>query len=79
MKQLKKLHIDGKEYIYVVKGMKVHPWQTIVHIYESGNKGQEFCYLEFPEYTQVTPSMVKEALIQKINYIQSQRDKLNEK
>ena len=56
-KQIRKVHIDDKEYVYVIK--KGYPDGTFVNVYESGNKSDAFCQLEYPEYTKVTPSMVK--------------------
>lgn len=66
-KQLRKVHVDNKEYVYVVKGLNVHPWPTIVNVYESGNKSDVFCQLTFDEYTRVTPSMVKEGIVQELS------------
>jgi hypothetical protein len=62
-KQLRKVHVEGKEYVYTVrKGFE----GTGVNIYESGNKGSVFHYVDFDEYTQIKPSMVKEAIEEKL-------------
>ena len=65
-KQLRTVHIDDKEFVYVVKGLNTHPWSTVVNVYESGNKSTVFCQLSFDEYTPVTPSMVKEGILNEI-------------
>lgn len=63
-KSIRKIHIGDKEYLYTIgSGKMIHPNPTWVNVYESGNKSTTFCTLTFPEYTQVTPSMVKEGII----------------
>tara|TARA_R110000851_G_scaffold283479_1_gene437054 strand:- start:1983 stop:2246 length:264 start_codon:yes stop_codon:yes gene_type:complete len=64
-KQIRKVHIDDKEYVYVIK--KGYPDGTFVNVYESGNKSDAFCQLEYPEYTKVTPSMVKEGIVKELS------------
>jgi len=64
-KQIRKVHIDDKEYVYVIK--KGYPDGTFVNVYESGNKSDTFCQLECPEYTKVTPSMIKEGIVKELN------------
>ena len=63
-KELKKVHIDDKEYIYVIR--KSYGDGTLAKVYESGNKSKPFCELYFPGYTPITPSMVKEGIMKHI-------------
>ena len=60
-KELKKVHIDNQEYIYVVR--ESYDEITPVAVYESGNKSAVFCRLVFPRYNAITPSMVKEGIL----------------
>jgi hypothetical protein len=64
-KELRKVHIDNKEYIYVIR-KTFSTGNSVVNVYESGNKSNVFCWLSFEEYTPITPSMVKEGIIKYI-------------
>ena len=64
-KELRKVHIDNKEYIYVIK-KSFSTGNSFVSVYESGNKSDIFCSLSFEEYTAITPSMVKEGILKYI-------------
>tara|TARA_R110000751_G_scaffold131843_1_gene234186 strand:+ start:3456 stop:3716 length:261 start_codon:yes stop_codon:yes gene_type:complete len=62
-KQIRKVHVDDKEYVYTIKkGYEA----TSVNIYESGNKSSVFMRTSFDEYTQVTPSMIKDEIVKEL-------------
>lgn len=70
-KELKKVHIDDKEYVYVIRKSytldeKDYTNNSLVNVYESGSKSKPYCELYFPEYTAITPSMVKEEIMKHI-------------
>lgn len=70
-KELKKVHIDDKEYVYAIRksytlNEKDYTNNSQVNVYESGDKSKPFCELYFPGYTAITPSMVKEGILKYI-------------
>jgi hypothetical protein len=57
-KQLRKLHVEGKEYLYSVK-------RGSVNIFDTQTR-QIVTTIDFPDYFNITPSEVKSQLINKL-------------
>jgi len=64
-KQLRKIHIDDTEYIYVVR--KGYPDDTWVNVWLGGDKSNPLYQFEFGEYEKITPSKVKEKIQEQLN------------